>query len=168
MNKKIALSFVLGVAITSVIAWILRPHSELPSLTAAPMVAATTAVHSIAIPPMDTSAGMNAGASTTTHAAPADSIDVLAERLKARLEKEPNDMNGWVLLARSYHYLQRWDEAQAAFAKAKNLGYRGEAEPLPADTVMRGGDAAAPDPIFEDVSRVAQQKSAELQARQQQ
>ncbi len=55
-----------------------------------------------------------------------DSVDVMAERLRARLESAPNDMNGWVLLARSYHYLERWDDAKYAFAKARALGYEGE------------------------------------------
>jgi len=97
----------------------------------------------------------------------ADSIEVLAEKLKARLEKQPNDMNGWVLLARSYHYMQRWDEAQAAFAKAKSLGYQGEPEPLPADAQTQAENTVTPDPVFEDISRVVQQKSAQLQSGQQ-
>ena len=55
-----------------------------------------------------------------------DSIDLLVDGLKAKLENNPGDMKGWVLLAKSYHYLQRWDESAEAYGKAKELGYEGE------------------------------------------
>ena len=60
-----------------------------------------------------------------------DSVGDLTEGLRARLEKEPDDLKGWVLLAQSYHHLQRWQEAGEAFKKARALGYSGEALPLP-------------------------------------
>ncbi|HET9764165.1 MAG TPA: c-type cytochrome biogenesis protein CcmI [Casimicrobiaceae bacterium] len=44
-------------------------------------------------------------------------VDTLAQRLKAR----PDDAEGWVLLARSYRALERWDEAAAAYAHAIEL-----------------------------------------------
>ncbi len=91
----------------------------------------------------------------------AGSIDTLTDRLRARLEKEPNDVNGWVLLARSYHFLQRFDEAKAAFAKAKSLGYQGEEDQMPVSADNSG--AAGADPVFESVARAAQQQAARLQ-----
>jgi len=55
-----------------------------------------------------------------------ESVGTLVEGLRRRLETEADDVNGWVLLAKSYHHLQRWDEASDAFKKAKALGYEGE------------------------------------------
>ena len=80
----------------------------------------------------------------------AGSIDVLVERLQERLQNEPNDVDGWVLLGRSYHYLQRWDDATAAFKKARELGWQGE--------------APAADPVFQGVQQAVQQQSSALQS----
>lgn len=60
--------------------------------------------------------------STTGIATVAD----LVEGLRIRVESEPEDMDGWVLLGKSYHYLQQQDKANAAFRKAKSLGYTGD------------------------------------------
>jgi cytochrome c-type biogenesis protein CcmH len=58
-------------------------------------------------------------------------VDELLLGLKQRLESEPNDVDGWVLLSKSYYHLDRKPEANAAFEKAKALGYRGSWQPLP-------------------------------------
>jgi hypothetical protein len=58
-------------------------------------------------------------------------VDELLLGLKQRLESEPNDVDGWVLLSKSYYHLDRWKEADEAFEKAKALGYRGSWQPLP-------------------------------------
>ncbi len=62
--------------------------------------------------------GVNAGA-----------IDQLLVGLRKRLEQKPNDTGGWVLLAKSYHHLDRWHEAEKAAAKARALGYEGDIFP---------------------------------------
>ncbi|MFK8051290.1 MAG: tetratricopeptide repeat protein [Halioglobus sp.] len=59
-----------------------------------------------------------------------DSVDVLLDGLIQRLEREPEDVDGWVLLGKSYHHLGRWDESAAAFDMAKTLGYTGAPPPL--------------------------------------
>ena len=59
----------------------------------------------------------------------AGSIDKLLVGLRLRLEKEPNDIGGWVLLAKSYHHLDRWHEAEKAAAKARALGFKGNIFP---------------------------------------
>jgi len=58
-------------------------------------------------------------------------VDELLVGLKQRLESQPNDVDGWVLLSKSYYHLDRWKEADEAFEKAKALGYRGNWQPLP-------------------------------------
>ncbi len=56
------------------------------------------------------------------------SIEEVTARLAARLEREPNDTGGWVLLAQSYEYLGRKEDATKARARATALG----AQPGPA------------------------------------
>ena len=60
-----------------------------------------------------------------------DSVDVLLVGLKQRLEAQPDDVDGWVLLSKSYYHLNRREEAEAAFDRAKALGYTGSWQPLP-------------------------------------
>ena len=64
-------------------------------------------------------------------AANLESVDVLLVGLKQRLEAQPGDVDGWVLLSKSYYHLNRLEEAEAAFEKAKALGYKGSWQPLP-------------------------------------
>jgi len=58
-------------------------------------------------------------------------VDELLVGLKQRLEKQPNDADGWILLSKSYYHLNRWKEAREVFEKAKALGYTGNWKPLP-------------------------------------
>lgn len=62
-------------------------------------------------------------------------IEPLAERLKARLEREPGSLADWLLLARSYWELDRFQEAAAAFRRAAEL------EPGDADILMGLGES---------------------------
>ena len=49
-------------------------------------------------------------------------MDQLTERLALRLQNNPVDAPGWLLLARSYHHLGRQADAQAAYAQAQSHG----------------------------------------------
>lgn len=49
-------------------------------------------------------------------------MDQLTERLALRLQNNPDDAPGWLLLARSYHQLNRQADAQAAYAQAQVHG----------------------------------------------
>ncbi|MCX8085590.1 MAG: c-type cytochrome biogenesis protein CcmI [Rhodocyclaceae bacterium] len=48
----------------------------------------------------------------------ADDIDRMVANLAARLEQEPDNLQGWTMLARSYKALGRLDEAVAAYRRA--------------------------------------------------
>ena len=50
------------------------------------------------------------------------SMSVLVNGLQVRLEQEPNDAGGWLLLAKSYQHLGQHDRAQLAYERAKALG----------------------------------------------
>ena len=54
------------------------------------------------------------------------SVDQLLVGLKARLNENPDDGKGWMLLAKSYDHLGRHDEAIAAYEKASALGVTDE------------------------------------------
>lgn len=49
-------------------------------------------------------------------------IDDLVEKLAARMEKNPGDLKGWVMLARAYKALHRDAESEKAFERAMALG----------------------------------------------
>lgn len=48
-------------------------------------------------------------------------IQAMVARLADRLQNNPNDAEGWVMLARSYNALGRFPEAAAAFGRAASL-----------------------------------------------
>lgn len=67
-------------------------------------------------------AGPGQGMRTSANGMPADhQFDELVAGLRARLEADPSDAQGWVLLARTYYELERYAEAAQAFAQASAL-----------------------------------------------
>jgi cytochrome c-type biogenesis protein CcmH len=52
----------------------------------------------------------------------ADSVSSLLTGLEQRLQNEPNDGKGWLLLAKSYDHLGRTEDAKAAYERAATLG----------------------------------------------
>jgi len=55
-------------------------------------------------------------------APPTASIDEMVAKLAARLQEQPDDVKGWVMLARSYSILKRHSEAMAAYENVLRLG----------------------------------------------
>lgn len=51
----------------------------------------------------------------------ADEIEQMVAGLAAKLEKEPDNLQGWVMLARSYKVMDRFEEADKAYGRAKAL-----------------------------------------------
>lgn len=62
-----------------------------------------------------------AAAPATAHAEGGADAELLVSRLALRLRAEPGDLEGWVVLARSYEALQRFDDAVAAYRQALTL-----------------------------------------------
>lgn len=52
----------------------------------------------------------------------AASVDELLAGLEQRLQDNPDDAKGWLLLAKSYDHLGRYQDAAAAYEKASALG----------------------------------------------
>lgn len=63
-----------------------------------------------------------------THAVTPQQIQAMVTRLAERLQDNPADGEGWLMLARSYNALGRYPEASAAFGRATSL--------LPADAQL--------------------------------
>jgi len=53
-----------------------------------------------------------------SHGVTPQQVEAMIERLAARLKSEPDDAEGWVMLARTYLAIDRFKEAAAAFASA--------------------------------------------------
>lgn len=63
-------------------------------------------------------AGLRPPAETAQPHVTPDQADAMVARLAARLEQNPDDPDGWLMLARSYYVMQRMPEAVAAYARA--------------------------------------------------
>ena len=55
------------------------------------------------------------------HSVTPEQIAAMVDRLAAKMEANPADVEGWVMLGRSYAVLSRYREAAGAYAKASNL-----------------------------------------------
>jgi cytochrome c-type biogenesis protein CcmH len=66
-------------------------------------------------------AGGTAESPATPHATNSDQIAAMTDKLAARLKDQPNDAEGWSMLARSYSVLGKHPEALKAYEKALSL-----------------------------------------------
>ena len=48
----------------------------------------------------------------------AEQVEAMVQRLAERLQREPGDRDGWLMLARSYKVMARYDDAAAAYEQA--------------------------------------------------
>ncbi len=62
-----------------------------------------------------------AAATNQAHSITPEQIQNMAARLAAKLESDPNNGQGWIMLARSYAAIGRFSESAAAFAKGVKL-----------------------------------------------
>jgi cytochrome c-type biogenesis protein CcmH len=66
------------------------------------------------------SATVNSG-SPAQHEMGEQSLEGMVNALAARLREQPNDLRGWILLARSYESLDRYADALVAYGNARRL-----------------------------------------------
>lgn len=105
--------------------------SRSATTAAAPMTGGRLMAASAMLTP---AANMDA-ATKAPHTANVDDISVMAEKLAVRLKTQPNDAQGWAILARSYSVLGNQPDAIKAYEKAIAL--------LPNDTVLMADYAEA-------------------------
>lgn len=73
-------------------------------------------------PSSTTSTLMTAEAADNTNPIQAGPLDQMAQKLSDRLKNEPDDMEGWVLLGRTYQHMKDQTAADQAYVKATALG----------------------------------------------
>jgi cytochrome c-type biogenesis protein CcmH len=56
-----------------------------------------------------------------THQMSDEQMAGIAEQLRARLEKEPGNAEGWIILARTYYTMRKFPEAAAAYEQLTRL-----------------------------------------------
>ncbi|MDM0106864.1 c-type cytochrome biogenesis protein CcmI [Variovorax sp. J22R24] len=71
--------------------------------------------------PMAAASQMLAAERSGSHEGEGGEVETVVGRLAARLRTQPGDVEGWIVLARSYEYLQRYDDAVVAYQKAMAL-----------------------------------------------
>lgn len=96
----------------------------IPLLFAVPLVSLSlyTVLGDLRVFDQDTMRALIAPESPETgHANKSDQIKAMVDKLAARMEKEPNDVDGWLMLSRSYKVLERYQDAANAMRKAYAL-----------------------------------------------
>ncbi len=71
--------------------------------------------------PLGNLAGLRPQQGDDAHGLGQQQIDAMVVRLASRLEKNPQDVKGWVMLARAQAVLGHFNEASAAYAKSVEL-----------------------------------------------
>ena len=75
---------------------------------------------------------------------PAGSLDVMAAQLAERLRSEPDDLQGWIMMAKTYNILRRPEDAARAYENVFRLG--GDNDPdilanyVDSSTTVNGGE----------------------------
>jgi cytochrome c-type biogenesis protein CcmH len=57
----------------------------------------------------------------SSHQLTAGQVEEMVQQLSARLEREPDNVEGWVILARTYYTMRKFPEAAAAYEKLTKL-----------------------------------------------
>ncbi|MDM0051216.1 c-type cytochrome biogenesis protein CcmI [Variovorax sp. J22R115] len=71
--------------------------------------------------PMAAASQMLAAERSGSHEGEGGDVEAMVGGLAARLRTQPDDVEGWIVLARSYEYLQRYDDAAVAYQRAMAL-----------------------------------------------
>ncbi len=76
------------------------------------------AIYLLAGSPQALVSGQGVDARGPEHEVTAEQIEEMVQRLATRLQSDPDNVEGWIMLARSYNALGRFDQAASAYASA--------------------------------------------------
>ncbi len=76
------------------------------------------AIYLLAGSPQALVSGQGVDARGPEHEVTAEQIEEMVQRLATRLQSDPDNVEGWIMLARSYNALGRFDQAVSAYASA--------------------------------------------------
>ncbi len=110
-----------------------------------------------------TPAGIAVTETPPTVAEDAD-INQLLMQLEARMAAEPDDVEGWMLLGRSYRSLQRFSESRTAFEQARRLAPEDPAVAVElAEAMIFTSPPGQPDPAVNDLLEEALARAPDMQ-----
>lgn len=75
----------------------------------------------LGVDPQNAISGSQQAGTEQPHQISQEQIEAMVAKLADKLKSRPNDSEGWVMLARSYTAMQRFDEASAAYAHLAGL-----------------------------------------------
>ena len=111
--------------------------------------------------------GTPAGVAVTeTPPSVADDADInqLLMQLEARMAAEPDDVEGWLLLGRSYRSLQRFSESRTAFEQARRLAPEDPAVAVElAEAMIFTSPPGQPDPAVNELLEEALARAPDMQ-----
>jgi cytochrome c-type biogenesis protein CcmH len=95
----------------------------IPLLFAVPLVSFSlyTVLGDLRVFDKDALNALSAPPPEASHAAKLEDIKAMVDKLAAKMDKEPNDVEGWMMLSRSYKVLERYQDAANAMRKAYAL-----------------------------------------------
>ena len=95
--------------------WVLGPLRSSRQWAAGTMAAAVPLLATAMYMALGTPKALEVSAQALPHRQGAEDLQSMVQRLQQRLDKEPGDVEGWFMLARSHQVLDQWAPAAAAY-----------------------------------------------------
>ncbi|MFI4890413.1 MAG: tetratricopeptide repeat protein [Steroidobacterales bacterium] len=124
IGSFIAIAALMALGAAAAVAWPLvrDPRSRLVGALAAALVPAAAAGFYALWTNWDWNAPPPAAAQHAAAAAASPEVAAMVARLEQHLQEHPDDLEGWLMLGRSYLSLERLDDAIVAYDHAERLG----------------------------------------------
>lgn len=123
MGTFVVIAALMALAAAAAVSWPLLRGRD--SRLAGSILAVTVLACAAGLYPLWSNFDWNApaqGPAAPDAAAASPEVAAMVAKLEDRLKQQPDDIDGWLMLGRSYVTLQRFDEAVAAYDHAERLG----------------------------------------------
>ena len=124
MTTFIVIAALMALGAAAAVAWPLlqvRSSRLVGSLAAVAVLAAAAGLYPL-WSNWDWNAPLADGSADAAAAPPSPEVAAMVAKLEKRLQDEPNDLKGWLMLGRSYVSLNRLEDAVTAYEHAEQLG----------------------------------------------